>query len=58
MGIDISASSHFVAMPSDRDEQPIREFPCFIEAFEALASWLTAYGIDTVAAESTTCYIP
>gem|GEM_PF-5704541 len=41
-GIDIGASSHFVAVPSDRDEQPVREFPSFTEDLYALADWLTA----------------
>lgn len=40
-GIDIGASSHFVAVPPDRDEQPVREFPCFTEDLYALADWLT-----------------
>ena len=25
-GIDIGSASHFVAVPSDRDEQPVKEF--------------------------------
>ena len=25
-GIDIGSTSHFVAIPEDRDEKPIREF--------------------------------
>jgi hypothetical protein len=28
-GIDIGASSHFVAVPPGRDEQPVREFLSF-----------------------------
>jgi hypothetical protein len=28
-GIDIGAESHFVAVPADRDEQPVREFGAF-----------------------------
>ncbi len=55
-GIDIGASSHFVAVPADRDEQPVREFPSFTEDLEKLADWLTACGIDTVAMESTGIY--
>ena len=55
-GIDIGASSHFVAVPSDRDEQPVREFPSFTEDLYALADWLTACGVDTVAMESTGVY--
>ena len=28
-GIDVGASSHFVAVPEDRREQPVREFEAF-----------------------------
>ena len=55
-GIDIGASSHFVAVPADRDEQPVREFASFTEDLHAIADWLTACGIDTVAMESTGVY--
>ncbi|WP_411728064.1 IS110 family transposase [Methyloglobulus sp.] len=55
-GIDIGASSHFVAVPPDRDEQPVREFPSFTEGLHALADWPTACGADTVAVESTGVY--
>lgn len=30
-GIDIGASSHFAAVPADRDEQPVREFASFTD---------------------------
>jgi hypothetical protein len=39
-GIDIGATSHFVAVPADRDEQPVREFPAFTADLERLAEWL------------------
>jgi transposase len=55
-GIDIGASSHFVAVPPGRDEQPVREFLSFTEDLYALADWLTACGVDTVAMESTGVY--
>lgn len=55
-GIDIGASSHFVAVPPDRDDQPVREFPSFTEDLNALADWLTACEVDTVAMESTGVY--
>ena len=55
-GIDIGASSHFVAVPTDRDDQPVREFASFTEDLHAIADWLTACGIDTVAMESTGVY--
>ncbi|MEQ1531811.1 MAG: transposase, partial [Methylococcales bacterium] len=55
-GIDIGASSHYVAVPADRDDRPIREFPSFTEDLHALADWLAACGVDTVAMESTGVY--
>ncbi len=30
-GIDIGSSSHFVAVPADRSEAPVREFGCYTE---------------------------
>ena len=55
-GIDIGASSHFVAVPPDRDGQPVREFPSFTVDLERLAGWLAECGVDTVAMESTGVY--
>lgn len=55
-GIDIGSASHFVAVPPDRDEQPVREFPSFTADLNALADWLTSCGVDTVAMESTGVY--
>ncbi|MEQ1635967.1 MAG: IS110 family transposase [Methylococcales bacterium] len=55
-GIDIGASSHFVAVPADRDKQPVREFPSFTLDLVGLADWLSACGVDTVAMDSTGVY--
>jgi transposase len=55
-GIDIGGKSHWVAVPEDRDEQPVREFKCFTHDLFALADWLEGCGIDTVAMESTGVY--
>jgi transposase len=55
-GIDIGSASHFVAVPPDRDDNPVREFPSFTADLNALADWLTASGVDTVAMESTGVY--
>src|SRR5262249_53735702 len=55
-GIDIGSASHYVAVPSDRDERPVREFPSFTADLERLAGWLDACGVDTVAMESTGVY--
>ena len=55
-GIDIGSASHFVAVPPDRDDEPVREFPSFTSDLNALADWLTTCGVDTVAMESTGVY--
>ena len=55
-GIDIGSASHFVAVPPDRDDQPVREFPSFTVDLNALADWLKACAVDTVAMESTGVY--
>jgi transposase len=55
-GIDVGSASHWVAVPGDRDERPVREFRSFTADLEALADWLEACGIDTVAMESTGVY--
>lgn len=55
-GIDIGSASHFVAVPPDRDEEPVREFRSFTEDLNALSGWLKDCGVDTVAMESTGVY--
>ena len=37
-GIDIGRAAHFVAVPPDRDDTPVREFPSFTVALNALPS--------------------
>lgn len=55
-GIDVGAESHWVAVPSDRDEQPVQEFGAFTADLYALAEWLRQCQIDTVVMESTGVY--
>ncbi len=55
-GIDIGGSFHFVAVPSDRDEKPVRRFDNFTDDLNQLADWLAACKIKTVAMESTGVY--
>jgi hypothetical protein len=55
-GIDIGSASHFVAVPPDRDDEPVREFSSFTAVLQRLADWLDACNIDTVAMESTGAY--
>ncbi len=55
-GIDVGASSHFVAVPADRTEQPVQEFEAFNADLYRLADWLAECGVETVAMESTGVY--
>ena len=52
-GIDIGGSSHWVAVPKAADEEPVREFGTMTDDLHAMADWLLACGVDTVALEST-----
>jgi transposase len=55
-GIDIGAREIFVAVPPDRDENPVRVFATFTEDLRQLAAWLVKCGITTAAMESTGVY--
>jgi transposase len=55
-GIDVGADRHFVAVPRDRDDQPVREFAAFTADLYQMADWLKKCGIDTVVMESTGVY--
>jgi len=55
-GIDIGSASHWVAVPPDCDDQPVREFRSFTTDLHKLADWLDACGVETVAMESTGVY--
>lgn len=55
-GIDIGSASHYVAVPPDRDDNPVREFPGFTRDLNILAVWLRDCGVDTVVMESTGVY--
>ncbi|MDO8370160.1 MAG: IS110 family transposase [Candidatus Nitrotoga sp.] len=55
-GIDIGNAAHYVAVPPDRDDEPVREFPSFTVDLHAIADWLQFCGVDTVAMESTGVY--
>jgi transposase len=41
-GVDIGNTAHFVAVPPDRDDEPVREFPSFTVDLNAIADWLKA----------------
>jgi hypothetical protein len=55
-GIDIGNESHYVAVPAERDEQPIREFGSWTADLERMAQWLKACGIESVVMQSTGVY--
>lgn len=55
-GIDVGASSHWVAVPRHSASEPVREFGAMTDDLNALADWLLACGVDTVALESTGVY--
>jgi hypothetical protein len=48
-GIDIGATSHFVAVPADRDAEPVQEFAAFTADLEHLVRWLRQCAITAVA---------
>lgn len=55
-GIDIGSQKHYVAVPPDRDPEPVRCFGCLTPDLQSLARWLVACGIKTVALEATGVY--
>jgi transposase len=58
-GVDVRATEIYIAVPVDRDPQPVRHFSTFTEDLHAAADWLKACNIETVAMESTgVCWIP
>lgn len=55
-GIDVGASSHWVAVPKHLADEPVRELGAMTDDLNALADWLLACDVDTVALESTGVY--
>ena len=55
-GIDVGASSHWVAVPAHVTDKSVREFGPMTGDLNAMADWLLACGVDTVALESTGVY--
>lgn len=55
-GIDIGATEIYVAVPSDRDEEPVRCFGGFTADLRDIAAWLGQCGVKRVAMESTGVY--
>ncbi len=55
-GLDIGAAEIWVAVPEGRVPESVRVFETFTVDLHALADWLEACGVDTVAMESTGIY--
>jgi transposase len=55
-GIDIGAEEHWVAVSDGADPESVRPFPAHTAGLLALAAWLAACGVTTVALESTGVY--
>jgi transposase len=55
-GIDVGNSSHWVAVMPDLPGPTVREFGTFTQDLHAIAQWLLACGVTTVALESTGVY--
>ncbi len=55
-GVDIGAREIYVAVPPDRDAEPVRMFATFTEDLQRMVEWLEACGVKTVAMESTGVY--
>jgi transposase len=55
-GIDVGNQSHFVAVPGDRDAQPVREFGCWTSDLVKMAQWLKECRIQTVLVQATGVY--
>jgi transposase len=55
-GVDIGATEIYIAVPPDRDSQPVRSFRTFTAELKSAAEWLKQCRIETVAMEATGVY--
>lgn len=55
-GLDIGCDEIWACVPDDRDAQPVQRFGTFTPDLMALADWLAACRVETVAMESTGVY--
>jgi transposase len=55
-GIDVGSGSHFVSVPPDRDETPVREFGSWTSDLRKMANWMKSCGITSVVMQSTGVY--
>ncbi len=55
-GIDCGSEMHYVAVPAERDPEPVRCFKTFTGDLHQLADWVVSRGVKTVAMEATGVY--
>src|SRR5579859_320248 len=55
-GLDIGSCEIYACVPPDRAEDNVKVFGTFTPDLNALADWLAAHAVDTVAMESTGVY--
>ena len=55
-GIDVGATAIYVAVPPDRDVEPVRHFDTFTEGLHKAAKWMKTCGVQSIAMESTGVY--
>ena len=55
-GIDVGNESHFVAVPPDRDAQPVQEFGSWTDDLTKMSAWLKQCNIRTVVMQATGVY--
>ena len=55
-GLDIGAAEIWAAVPPECDQPSVRAFGTFTPDLQALAAWLAACGVTSVAMESTGIY--
>jgi transposase len=55
-GIDLGAEEIWVAVPADRDQNPVRRFEAFTRDLMAIVQWLVGCGVQSVAMEATGVY--
>lgn len=55
-GLDIGSDEIWACVPADRDAEPVRKFGTFTPDLYALADWLAACHVETIAMESTGVY--
>ncbi len=55
-GIDVGKQTHYVAVPPDRDAEPVQYFDSCTEGLLQMVAWLKKCGITSVALQSTGVY--